>query len=364
MSTITIVDVAAGHQKVYGILHSMHLDRLYRTGSLVFTITVLATAASDKQAPPDPQPYIHYMPVRGANRTGTGSSAPTGLPAILAEPRSVQRSHGGYGPDSASAAPSPIVYHGGAAWSGTPNLYYIWYGWSNWNGGPYQDNTASQVLTFLAQNIGGSSYFRSVITYYSQNGNTKTYLSNSLNYAGYTTDNYSQGYNIADTGKIVSRAITNGSLPKDSDGIYVVLLSSDVTYSGLCTKNCGFHTSVNVGGTSIVYAVVGNTSRCRSVCGDSTNAPSTDVGADGMASVVAHEIAESVSDPFGNAWFDKTGAENGDKCAWNFGKTYVGNPLNPVGVWNVLLGSGSNVRRFKLQQLWANYGQGYCTLAY
>jgi hypothetical protein len=337
---------------------------LYGSGFLVIAVTVIGTAAGDKQPSGDPQPFIHYMPIRDPSRTESGSSAPAGLPPNLPERMGIQRNRGGYGPDSTSAAPSPIIYHGGPTWAGTPNLYYIWYGWSNWNGGPYQDNTASQVLTFLAQNIGGSPYFRSVITYYSQNGNTRTYASNSMNYAGYITDNYSQGYNVANTGNIVSRAITNGLLPKDTDGIYVVLLSADVTYLGLCTKNCGFHTTVNVGGTRIAYAVVGNTARCRSICGDSTSPPSNDVAADGMANTVSHEVAEIVSDPYGNAWFDKSGGENGDKCAWQFGRTYVGNPLNPRGVWNVVLGSGSDLRRYKLQQLWANYGQGYCTIAY
>ena len=36
-----------------------------------------------------------------------------------------------------------------------------------------------------------------------------------------------------------------------------------------------------------------------------------------MVSVIAHEAAEAVSDPNLNAWFDSTGQENADKCAWD-----------------------------------------------
>jgi hypothetical protein len=326
-------------------------------------IAGLATAASDEDRPGDRPLYIHYFPVRDAVRPDSVSNADSGVPSIVLRPGAARGSRGGSGPDSVSTTNPPIVYHGGAAWAGTPNLYLIWYGWSNWNG-PYADNTASQVLTFFAQNIGGSSYFDTVTGYYSQNGNTKTYVSNSVNYAGYITDNYSQGYTLSYGANIITRAVSNGLLPNDPDGIYVVLLSADVTYSGFCSKSCGFHTTVTVGGNRLVYAMIGNTGRCRSSCGDSTNAPSTDFAADGMASILAHELAESVTDPFGTAWYDKNGQEISDKCAWMFGKTTVGNPLNPVGVWNTILGSGSNVRRYKLQELWANYGAGYCTLSY
>ena len=42
-----------------------------------------------------------------------------------------------------------------------------------------------------------------------------------------------------------------------------------------------------------------------------------------MASILAHELEEAVTDPDLNAWFDSAGAENGDKCAWTFGTTYT-----------------------------------------
>jgi len=41
-----------------------------------------------------------------------------------------------------------------------------------------------------------------------------------------------------------------------------------------------------------------------------------------MVSVMAHELEETISDPNLNAWYDSTGAENADKCAWTFGTTY------------------------------------------
>lgn len=53
--------------------------------------------------------------------------------------------------------------------------------------------------------------------------------------------------------------------------------------------------------------------------------PNHDPGVDAMISVVAHELAETVSDPWSDgdrAWNDVSGSENADKCAWTYGDTY------------------------------------------
>jgi hypothetical protein len=81
------------------------------------------------------------------------------------------------------------------------------------------------------------------------------------------------------------------------------------------------------------------------------------MGADGMASVIYHELSEAVTDPDLNAWYDRRGQENADKCAWTFGTTY-----HPAGgkTANVKLGA----RDFLLQQNWVNASGGYCSLSY
>ena len=38
-----------------------------------------------------------------------------------------------------------------------------------------------------------------------------------------------------------------------------------------------------------------------------------------MASIIAHELEEAATDPDLNAWYDRRGDENADKCAWTFG---------------------------------------------
>ena len=137
-----------------------------------------------------------------------------------------------------------ITYHGGPVILGTTNVHYIWYG--NWS------SSDKSILTTLAQGIGGSPYFNINTTYY--NGSSQHVL-NVVNLVNSTTDNYSQGNALSDAGvqAVVSSAISSGRLPKDSNGVYFVLTSSDVNEtSGFCTQYCGWHTHGTIGGREVI----------------------------------------------------------------------------------------------------------------
>jgi hypothetical protein len=243
-----------------------------------------------------------------------------------------------------------ISYHGGPIVTGTTNVYYIWYG--NWAG-----NTAQQILPDLASNIGGSPYFNINTTY--TNGGT-THVTNSVHYVSAGSDNYSQGTSLSDAQiqTVVANQISTGALPKDTNGVYFVLTSADVNASsGFCTQYCGWHTHGTIGGSDIKYAFIGNPDRCPSACADQTTSPNGNAGADGMASIISHELEETVTDPDLNAWYDSRGQENADKCAWTFGTTST---ASNGSLYNMTLGS----RQFLIQQNWVNASGGYCAKSY
>jgi hypothetical protein len=245
---------------------------------------------------------------------------------------------------------SGISYHGGPVMLNGVNVYLIWYG--NWSG-----NSATTIVTDFVTNEGGSPYFNINTTYY--DGSNRR-VANSVHYAGVTTDNYSQGSSLSDAQiqAVVSSAISSGRLPKDSTGVYFVLTSADVTAtSGFCTQYCGWHTHGTIGGSDIKYAFVGNPDRCPTGCEQQTTSPNGNAGADGMVSIIAHELEEAVTDPDLNAWYDTRGQENADKCAWTFGVTYS---AANGSLANVHLGS----RDYLIQQNWVNYGSGYCAMSY
>ena len=243
-----------------------------------------------------------------------------------------------------------IGYHGGPLILGGTNIYYIWYG--NWSG-----NSATTILPILGQNIGGSAYFNINTTYY--NG-SNVHVTNAVHLAGQTTDAYSKGTALSDSAiqSVVASAISSGAVPKDSNAVYFVLTSADVNAtSGFCTQYCGWHTHGTIGGSDIKYSFVGNPDRCPSSCAAQTTSPSGNAGADGMASIIAHELEEATTDPDLNAWYDTRGYENADKCAWKFGTTST---ASNGSKYNVVLGG----QQFLIQQNWVNASGGYCAMSY
>jgi hypothetical protein len=270
--------------------------------------------------------------------------APTGKGWGQQDPAANGKKHGGGGGQFG------IAYHGGPIITGTSAIYYIYYGtWS-----------ASQktILSDFASTIGGSPYFNINTTYWANNN---AVVSNSVRFGGTATDNYSQGTSLSDGSifSIVQTAIQSGGLPNDVQGVYFVLTSPDVAeVTGFCSSYCGWHTNGTITGKDVKYAFVGNSDRCPSACEEQTSSsPNGDTGVDGMISVIAHELEESVTDPDLNAWYDVVGRENADKCAWTFGNTYTA----PNGsLANMHLGS----RDYLIQQNWANAANGGCVLSW
>jgi Phosphate-induced protein 1 conserved region len=253
-----------------------------------------------------------------------------------------------------------INYHGGPIMPGTVNVYFIWYG--NWSGSGSNSSNTVGLLSDLFALTGGisDSGYENINTTYGDTNFNVTGIIGLASSASSIFDNYSQGTKLSDSKvrAVVSRALTltSGKLPTDPNGVYFVLTSSDVAEtSGFCSRYCGWHTKANLSGTDIKYSFVGNPDRCPSACEMQTISPNGDSGADGMASVMAHEAEEALTDPDLNAWYDSNGQENADKCAWKFGpplaNTIIGN-----GAYNQTFGS----HNWLIQMNWENARGGGC----
>jgi len=296
-----------------------------------------------------------FAPGAGATRPET---APPNALQQLDHVAAPLRGHDPNGvPDQAKAGGGParvssngIDYHGGAVMNTGVKAYVIWYG--NWT-----TDTATTILPALLNGIGGSAYYNINTTYYD---GLNRRVPNSVTLAGQTNDAYSQGAtNLSDgqIGSIVSNAISSGRLPKDANGVYFVFTSVDVTKSGFLTSYCGWHTHGSLSGTDIKYAFVGNPGSNPACSVQTSASPNGNVGADAMASVVAHELEESATDPGLNAWYDRRGYENADKCAWTYGGTYT---VSNGSKANMALGG----RDFLIQRNWVNASGGYCATSY
>jgi hypothetical protein len=264
--------------------------------------------------------------------------------------------HGRAGAGSGAAATQPITYHGGPVMNAaTTNVYFIYYGtWSP---------TQKGILTNFASSISGSPYFNIETSYYDS---ANKYVQNSVTYVG-GVGGYVSTYVAAkptnltdsDIAGIVQRAVTTDGAPVDVNGVYFVLTGAGVgESSGFLSSYCGWHTYGTISGSKLKYSFVGNASANLAVCAAQTaSSPNNDPAVDAMISVIAHELDESVSDPLLNAWYDASGEENADKCAWTFGSTFAA----PNGSAANVTFNGFN---FLIQQNWANSGAGYCALSY
>ena len=239
-----------------------------------------------------------------------------------------------------------IVYHGGPVLQ-TVNLYKIYYG--NWSTPCASvDTSTAGVLNNFLNTVGSSSWYKTTTSYYSVAGSAKSFVSNTVNNTGcisVPSSTLGTSFNAA-TGNqiytIVQNQITAQSWPANSNDLYFVFTSPDISVSGFKTSMCGYHSYTNSGANTVQYSFVGDSGNSASCVSSSilSASPNANPTADGMASVVAHELVETVSDPRLNAWFDGAGYENGDKCAWIFGSTYIANlaKANAVsGVGNYFL---------------------------
>ncbi|EGF82828.1 hypothetical protein BATDEDRAFT_86414 [Batrachochytrium dendrobatidis JAM81] len=260
-----------------------------------------------------------------------------------------------------ATAGDTITYNMGAPLlTGPLNVYFIYYG--TWSA------EQKQIVKDFTSGLGTSDWWTTEKKYYYQqsSSSSKVYIDGQVNYAGSVDDNYSVGKSLSGTAipDLVSKYISAGTFPEDTNAVYYMLIADDVTENALgssfCSGYCGYHTSANdANGKEIYYALSGRpNSSCISGCAPPTNvdfSPNSDVPTDAMLSVMAHELAEAASDPSNNrAWNDASGAENGDMCAYTYGAT--------KGESN---GSSSNCgwngRNFMIQQNWDPETQS-CTM--
>jgi hypothetical protein len=267
------------------------------------------------------------LPVASAMAQAQGA----GAPEINKVPHRLNNAEGFAPTAGGTGALSPITNHGGPV-IGTPNVYLIWYG--NWNQSNGSDTPAGQQLvrTFLGS-VSQSAYYQINSSYPGVSGSVNLTATE-------VTDTGSQGTRLSDAKvqTVVANAISSGKLPKDTNGLYFVLTSSNVSEnSGFCTRYCGWHTRATLSGSDIKYSFVGNANRCLSGCAAQTISPNGNAGVDGMMSVIAHELEEANTDPDLNAWYDSSGAENADKCAWTFGSAQT--LLASGAYYNMTLGA-------------------------
>jgi hypothetical protein len=101
-------------------------------------------------------------------------------------------------------------------------------------------------------------------------------------------------------------------------GYYPVYVDQKRGHAGYCA----WHSWGSINGTPVQIGFFFNLDG-DSGCDPQDTSGNHTQGLAALGNVSGHEISEMLTDPQLNAWYDGSGAENADKCAWTFSNTLV-----------------------------------------
>lgn len=316
-----------------------------RFRSLAETSTVKTSSSVGDVGPGPPSSAPSSLapgPIQGPTPPALAASAPSSASPLTGTPIPPEERESSLRPSTFAATLAvaaqgtrhAIGYHGGQVVDHPITVYYLWYG--NWS----SKGVEIPIVEEFTRHLGGSPWWSINSAYADARGARP---SDSVAMGKSAFDAYSRGATVSDDeiAAAVVSAIARGALPDDPRGVYMVLGSADVdATSGFCTAYCGFHKVVTMQSTFSsssaststasqqaspqqpkhhYYGYVGDPRRCGLGCSMQHVGPNGPSPADGMVSIIAHELAEVVTDPYADAWYDASGLENADKCIWMFG---------------------------------------------
>jgi len=229
------------------------------------------------------------------------------------------------GPVQFSLITGPMSNHGGPI-QNAPAVYIVYW---NWTSDLY--GVQAYLQDFLAT-VGGTPWL-SPVTQYSGAGNPSSLL------AGTWSDPTTVPAHPTDTQiqTEAAAAVTHFGLGNSTNYQIVVALPTGHAYANFAVQGgtCAYHGVIhglNVSYTALPYMPDGG-----STCGSNwVSGP-----LDGVSILEGHELAESITDPHLNAWYDSGGNEIGDKCAW-------------IQLGTISTSQGT----FAVQPLWSNADNG------
>jgi hypothetical protein len=223
---------------------------------------------------------------------------------------------------TATTAGTPLLDNAGPV-QDAPRVYVDYWGWTS-------DPSGEQAyLNSFLSTVGGTSWLATVHQYGGgwQGGLLAGTWSDSASVPSAPTDAQIQAEAV--------RAANHFGTGTSYNVEVVVATPTGHSTSGFGSQWCAYHGAVgalaNVTYTDLPYMTDAGAS-----CGEnSVRSP-----LDGVSIVEGHEMAETITDPLLNAWIDSSGAEIGDKCAWQnlstittSGGTFAVQPLwsNAIG---------------------------------
>jgi len=246
-----------------------------------------------------------------------------------------------------------LVYHNGPVIA-TAYVVPIYWG-PSWGSGGSNNAMSNSLTNYIDGGVTNSTSDQgfgitgeyNVITQYYQTGPVYIKKSNLGSGGGAIYDTSTPPTNVTDAAVQSEVLKVTNNAPR-TDTIYEVFLpstsySSDGTYTSCGGPNltyCAYHGNFNFNGLDVKYASMPYPS-----CGgcQSTGFSATQ----NFEHFISHETREAVTDPDGNAWYDRAGNEADDKCAWT-----------PTPFTDSTTGANYDGTPFAYQYEWSNANSG------
>jgi hypothetical protein len=237
-------------------------------------------------------------------------------------------------PSGGGGGQSPLMsFHSGSVLTSTVTQAIFW--GSGW--GSYSGDKFSGIDTWY-EGFGGSHYSLASSEYTGTDGRVtgaSSHLGHVIDTSAAPGKAPATSAILAEVCKVVTNPVTNG--------YYAVYTTTPRGH----TSYCAWHSWGQCAGVQLQFAFFFDLDGDAG-CDPQDTSGLHSQGLAAIANVTGHELSEAITDPQGSGWFDSSGNENGDKCAWSFGAPLV---------------TFSNGSQWKIQGEWSNAafnaGTGY-----
>jgi hypothetical protein len=206
-----------------------------------------------------------------------------------------------------------MTYHGGPILPSVTVQAIFWgSSWPSYTGDEITGLDKWYRYVGSPTNGGGSSYFATVNEYTDSAGQR---VGTAITYEGHVIDSSSVPKHLS-TSAVLAEVCKDVS--PTANAYYPVYIDQPRGHASFCA----YHSWGSCNGTPVEFGFFFKLDGDPG-CDPNSTVSGQSEGLQAVANVTGHELSETRSDPNGNAWFDGSGAENGDKCAWEFGSPFV-----------------------------------------
>ncbi len=202
-----------------------------------------------------------------------------------------------------------LQYHGGPVMSAGAYVEPIFWG-ARWNDPSFVSDKISGMQLFYSS-VGGSSYEATNTEYTDASG---SHVGTTVTLGAAHVDLSTAASNGNRTSVILAEACAQATTLVEN-GYYPVYVDTPRGHAGFCAWHSA-GTCPN--GTTIQFAFFFNLDGDPG-CDPEDNSGQHSQGTAALGNVTGHELSETLTDQHLDAWYDASGAENSDKCAWAFG---------------------------------------------